>query len=220
MKKVHISKLAGKPLLAYLAEEGCRIDLVSGSTTAAENIRTHADLYCCDLGDHIFFGDPSLVKNHYPQDVRYNAACTGKYFIHNLKYTDPALLREAEAAGLEMVDVSQGYAKCNTLAVDEDSIITSDAGIAKEAEKHGMDVLKIGPGHIVLEPYDYGFIGGASGTLVSADKRNRTVFFNGNVTAHPDFKKMERFILQRGCSMKYFRDYPLTDIGSAVIEEI
>lgn len=47
--------------------------------------------------------------------------------IHNFKISDPAI------SGFEQVDVRQGYAKCCTCVVDEGSIITSDAGIAKAA---------------------------------------------------------------------------------------
>ena len=75
-------------------------------------------------------------------------------------------------------------------------------------------------GHILLPSYDYGFIGGAAGRLADREGTSGTIVFNGNVAAHPDFRAMESFILHHDYSLKYFRSYPLTDIGGVIIESL
>lgn len=220
MKKAHLSKLAGRPLQDYLQENGYQLCPVAGSSTAPAAIRTHADLYFCSLGERLFCGDPARVGGVYPEDVCYNAACTGKYFIHNPKYTAPELQEAAHKAGLQCIAVEQGYAGCSTLVVDPNAIITADRGIAAAAEQHGLDVLLIRRGHILLPSYDYGFIGGAAGRLADRGGTSGTIVFNGNVAAHPDFRAMESFILHHDYSLKYFRSYPLTDIGGVIIESL
>ena len=46
--------------------------------------------------------------------------------------------------------MAQGYAKCSCVVVDEDSIITSDRGIWREAVNAGMDVLLIEKSQVIL----------------------------------------------------------------------
>ena len=106
------------------------------------------------------------------------------------------------------VNVRQGYAKCSTVIVDEDSIITYDRGLGQRCIEAGMDVLFVSPGHVLLEGYESGFLGGASGRI------GDTVYFNGDLTEHPDFQAIKDFIEERGLSSKWFPDWPLTDIGT------
>lgn len=183
-------------------------------------IAGHPDIQMCRLGCYddspVFMPKQSsldALSGDYPKDVPFNAACTGKFFIHNLSYTDPELLaaaREyANLNGLSLIciDVKQGYAKCSCVVVDEDSIITYDAGIAKACTEAGMNVLLVSPGHVELAGYDTGFIGGATGRI------GNTIVFCGDITAHPDGAKIIEWIKARGLECKYF-DFPLTDIGS------
>ncbi len=73
-----------------------------------------------------------------------------------------------------------------------------------------IDILEIEKGHVALEGFDYGFIGGASGDVDSI------IYFNGNLLAHPDHKKIIEFITAHGKEVRYFEDYELTDIGSII----
>ena len=170
----------------------------------------HPDLLLCKLGVSdaapLFRGDPARLSPVYPGDVLYNACCTGRYFIHNLKYTAPELL--AAAGGSLPVQVPQGYAKCSIVCVDETSIITYDAGITKACLAAGLNVLQITPGHVRLPGYPTGFLGGAGGRV------GREILFNGDLSAHPDCAAIRDFIESRGLSCVHFPDYPLTDVGS------
>lgn len=178
-------------------------------------VADHPDMFMCKLGISddstlVRYSPESALAPEYPQDIAYNAACTGKFFIHSLRYTAPELLSAAEELGMVMVDVRQGYAKCSTVIVDEEAVITYDRGIEKACAKAGLEVLLVQPGHVLLPGYDTGFIGGASGRV------GDTVYFNGDLTEHPDHAKITGFIEDRGLQAKWFEDWPLTDIGSII----
>lgn len=169
----------------------------------------------CKLGiddaSPICFADTEELGILYPHDVPYNAACTGRFFIHDLKLTSPRLLAKARVLGMFLIDTKQGYAKCSTVIVDESSIITYDRGLAAACGKsNGPDVLLVEPGHIRLDGYKTGFIGGTSGRV------GDTVIFNGDLTAHPDFERIRDFIEGRDLKCVWFGGYPLTDIGSII----
>lgn len=187
---------------------GFELELVFPMAEIDEAIACHPDIYMCHLGKTVYLGDSSKLTHDYPGHAIYNGCSTGKYFIHNLKITDNKLLEEVKAMGLIPIHVAQGYAKCSCIVVDENSIITADMGIAKAASSAGLDVLVIKPGQVALDGYPYGFIGGASG------KVENTILFNGDVSSHSDYLAIKDFIESRNLKLKYFEDYPLTDIGS------
>lgn len=208
--KVIVSADAYEELIVYLKN---RTDLIvyHGTDRVAEPVRKHADLIYCRLKDDIIFmGNDWLLKPEYPGDIIFNGCSTGKFFIHDLRYTDKQLLKSVDELGLIPVNVRQGYARCSIVPVDEDSIITYDRGIAKAAASAGMSVLTVEPGHVELPGYDTGFIGGTSGRV------GNEIVFNGDLSAHPDFEAIRDFITERGLGLKYFSDRPLRDIGSII----
>ena len=190
--------------------------------TVAAPIACHPDIRLCKLGTRdespIFHGNTKRLGFEYPDDVRYNACCTGRYFIHNLKYTAPELLHACHltVSGSEevltTVHVPQGYARCSIVPVTETAIITYDQGITKACRKAGLEVLLIRPGHVLLPGYPEGFIGGTCGRI------GNRILFNGDLSAHPDFEAIQTFIEGRGLSCVWFDSYPLTDIGSIILD--
>lgn len=210
MSTIYLSEMAHPLLIEYFKSKGYHIHIIENTDITYEPVSSHPDIYMCSLGLNkpIFFGCPEKIGKKYPHNIIYNAACTGKFFIHNLKYTDQQLLKAAD--GMVKINVSQGYSKCNILIVNETSIITSDAGIYN-ACRDQLDVLLISPGHIKLKNFDYGFIGGASGRIED------TIVFNGNLEKHPDYMKITDFITNRGLNILYFKEYQLEDIGSIIL---
>lgn len=211
-----IFQAAPAELRLWLESQGYTVIPVSPAPNVSTPIANHPDIQMCRLGCNdsspLFRAkttDLASLSGDYPGDVPFNAACTGRYFIHNTSYTDPKLMQEAVNAGMIIVDVRQGYTKCSCTIVDEGSIITYDAGICKACRNAGMDVLLIEPGHIRLDGYDTGFIGGTSGRV------GDTIVFNGDISAHPDGERIMDFIKSRGLECKYF-DYELSDIGSII----
>lgn len=222
---VYLSRLASPSLQRFLQSNGFQLKSLDVPVVYPE-ISTHADILLCQLGlwekAQIFHGDPEKLTRNYPGNIRYNAVCTGKYFIHNLQYTDPDLLAAAEAKAaadstiLTKIHVKQGYTRCSLLPVDDRSFITSDAGIAKTLADHDTDVLLIHPGHIHLPGFDYGFIGGTGGGLPLSGRRLLVV--NGNIETHPDHKKIATFLEDRDIDLYYSKDSPLMDIGSILAD--
>ncbi len=212
-RRIYISQSACRPLTEYLSGKG--LNLVFSREAVDSPIGCHPDILRCHLKDgKVFHGDSRLLGPVYPADCIYNACSTGRFFIHNLKITDPQLLAAADECELTPIHTSQGYARCSALPVDENSIITFDRGIARSCRDHGgPQVLLVRPGHILLPGYDCGFIGGTGGRV------GNEVVFNGDLSAHPDFGAIRDFISERGLGLVYFKDEPLTDIGS-VIEEV
>ena len=225
MKKIYLSELACSGLTEYLKSLGYSLIFMSGENTPVYNaIKTHADIHMCQLGlwenSELFLGNVSRLGTNYPGNIIYNAVCTGKYFIHNLKYTDPALMQRAQlhhakGAALTFVDVPQGYTRCCCLPVDDSSFITADHGIAKALAAHDVDILLIKQGHIALPGFDYGFIGGCCGHAID-DSGRRTIVFNGDLTEHPDCQRIIEFIESRGIKPVWFEGEPLMDIGSVL----
>lgn len=221
MSIIYLSVTANPLLTEYLHQQGHIIRTVGMSDITYAPVSSHPDIYMCSMGPGkpVYFGCPEKIGRKYPGNIIYNAACTGRFFMHNLKYTDPGLLEYAKNISsqaapdktLEIINVPQGYTKCNTLIVDENSIITSDVGIYNSCYGK-LDILLIEKGHILLRGFDYGFIGGASGRV------GDTIIFNGDLKQHPDHEKIAAFIENRDLKIKYFSEYPLEDIGS-IIEE-
>ncbi|MBR4020741.1 MAG: hypothetical protein IKI99_05455 [Firmicutes bacterium] len=215
MRKIYLAKDANKILQDYLTAKGCDLELVSSEGRVDPAIACHPDVFFCRLG---IGADAPLVRAAenelgcgYPAEAAFNGACTGRYFIHNLKMTNSRLLDAARAAGMELIHVSRGYAKCSTVIIDERSIITYDRGIARACSAFNeLDVLLVSPGYVVLPGYATGFIGGCSGRI------GDEVVFNGDLSAHPDFLRICDFIGSRGLKCTWFSQYPLTDIGSII----
>ena len=214
MKKVtYLSERAGAPLRDYLLSAGREIVTIKSEDVVDEGISDHPDIFLCKMGisddSPVYFAEKDNLGKDYPDDVSFNAACTGKYFIHNLSFTDGNLLAAAKSSGMTLIDVRQGYTKCSIVIVDEDAIITYDDGIVKACRPYPeLKVLKVSPGFVRLDGFDTGFIGGASGRV------GNEVIFNGDLFRHPDFESIARFIEDRGLKCRWFSEYPLTDIGS------
>lgn len=186
--------------------------------------RFHADMQLVKIGDEIitapmFYEYYSKLlpgkkiicgeKNpdgHYPACAAYNAAVTEKYAICNEKYTDRIILQRVRKAGLEIINVKQGYAKCS-LCLFPGGAITSDKGIYKKISSV-IDTLLIAPGSISLPGAEYGFIGGASGF---GDR----LYFTGSIEKHPAFHEIKSFLEYKNTE---FVSLPgeLTDYGTAL----
>ena len=217
MKSIYISHSADKKIIGYLSTYGCRLQTVPSGGRTYPAVDAHPDIYFCKMGvtrhPHIFKGDPREIGASYPENIRFNAVCLDKYFIHNIKNTSPALIREAQNLQLELINVKQGYTKCNCVVVDGHSIITSDQGIIGTLKKYpDIDVLPICQGFVSLDGFEYGFLGGASGRV------GDEIIFNGNLSAHPDYDSIGRFIASRNLQLKFFPEYPLTDVGSILTD--
>lgn len=234
-RNVYISADVDDRLAGWLTSEGYGVFRIRTEGIVSEPVSNHPDMFMCRMGiddsaeliicdqianqlsdNPISYGPAGNTTGYkhlgksYPEDIAYNAVCTGRYFIHNLRFTADELIKAADKSNMIKVNVKQGYAKCSTVIVDEKSVITYDQGLARACLKEGMEVLMVRPGYVVLPGYDSGFIGGASGRI------GDTVVFHGDLSAHPDFEQISSFIEARKLRLKWFEEWPLTDIGSII----
>lgn len=207
----------------YVQSKDYQVVKIKESKSTYKAIAKHPDIFSFSLGDKLiiapeitkFFNEDvkdkllwgkSEIKRQYPGNICYNVARVGSFAIHNTKYTDPVI---KENLNCQWIHVNQGYTKCNTLIVNDDSLVTSDRSIYKETTKEGLNCLLIRPEHIVLKGLDYGFIGGAS------VKIDNEIIFYGDISKHPDYPQIKEFIENRNLKIRFF-EFPLEDIGSGV----
>lgn len=230
MSCVFISEDANDLLKAYLSNTGNKVIEIRKTDSVYEAVSSHVDIYLCNIENFLVVAKEQIVfikeklndmnikyrignsvlGYKYPGNIIYNGACVGRHFIHNLKYTDKILLKMIEEKGYNVINVLQGYSKCNMVVVDYNSVITSDKGLEKELKKYKIEVLLIRQGYVRLKGFDYGFLGGASGRV------GDTIVFNGDLKQHPDYLKIKEFIESKGLKIVSFKEYPLEDIGSII----
>ncbi len=155
-------------------------------------------------------GEKELCRN-YPDDIAYNVGRLNNYAIHNFKYTDEKLKWYLKKEGIELIDVKQGYSKCSLAVIDEESGMTSDKIIFELLSKKGLDILFIESGHISLEGYNYGFIGGCTGSY-----SKKQVFLTGKLSKHPDSEKILCFFNKRIVEIIYLSDDEIVDLGTII----
>ena len=190
--------------------------------------RYHADMQALKINDKLFVNAncKALIKSlgkhnisfinckgigtKYPENVALNAAFIGNKLLCKESALHPIVKDYCKNESIEIINVNQGYAKCSTLTVDENSIITDDESIAKASVKMGIDVLKIEKGDIYLDSNNYGFIGGAGAVI--GDK----AYFFGDINCHRNADEIKTFIKKRKINIICTGTYKLTDIGGVI----
>lgn len=216
-----ISDSAPEALVEYFEFKGFNVILFEKMDKPHEAVSNHPDMFM--FYDDILFLEKDvtqslsenavkseLIGNEYPSDIKYNICKVGNKIICKYEYISSDIIKHFKERKYKILNVNQGYAKCSTCIVDDDSIITADKSISKICIDNDIDVLLIEPGHIILKKFNYGFIGGAS---VMFDD---IVFFNGDITEHPDYDAINSFIKSKNKKIEYM-NYPLEDLGSFII---
>ena len=220
---IYISGITYKEISDMLAAEGFKLCVLSPSQAVSQSISMHPDIFMCKLGTSpktpVFKGNEGLLGPEYPADVLYNAVVTEKFMICNTRTVSPELVRAARELfpDLVIIDVKQGYTKCNVIPVDTCHFITEDEGISRALRKaegpdgsSGPEVLLISPGHVLLPGYKRGFIGGCCG------RAGDDIWFNGDISTHPDFESISEMITRCGLGIRYVPGKPIFDIGSII----
>jgi len=151
-----------------------------------------------------------LVRN-YPGNIAYNILRVGNLAFHNIKYTDPGLLKALEEEKVKLINVKQGYTKCSVCILDSKTVITSDRKLSEAAGANGIESFLIEPGGIELKGFDYGFIGGASGLL--DEKR---IAFTGRLDSLEKSGELTTFLNSRGFSAVNLSEGKMVDYGSVI----
>ena len=197
------------------------------------SVSSHPDIYFFQLDHNILIHAPAvpedllqglkkngmdLIKGEsdpgsaYPETARYNAVRVGRMVFHDLRCTDPAILKKARETGLRTIHVAQGYTRCSVLLLNDRALMTSDRGIARAAVELGIEVLLIAPGHISLPGERHGFIGGA-GCRLPGD----SVVLLGDIAHHPDAVRIKGFFEEQGVNLISLPGLTLYDAGGLMI---
>ncbi len=231
MKKTVIANGLSDTAKTKLKQQGTDVIETAPNSAVCEKISLHADVSFLFDGENTLFiasemaeykemfrnvvSDviiiPEKLGKEYPRDVLLNCVILGRKLICNVDTVSPTVLKYFTEKGFSVVNVKQGYTKCSVLPVSYNAIITDDPSIAKACTSHGIDVLTVLKGSVILDGFDYGFIGGASGRI-SED----TVAFCGNIDSHPDSDKIKRFLDKYGLKPLSLDDNGLYDIGSII----
>ncbi len=161
--------------------------------------------YLKDFPETIIIDKP--VGSEYPFDVPLNCVCIGSNLFCNKYTVSRVILTYYKDLNYNIIHVNQGYTKCSVVPLG-DSLITDDDSIAIAAEKNSISCLKVSKGNVSLKGFSYGFIGGAAGVCYN------TVYWNGDITLHPECDKLLDFISLHGFRSVNLTDVDLNDIGS------
>jgi len=149
------------------------------------------------------------VGSSYPQTAIYNAVLTEQYLIHNLKFTETAI--KAINPNVRQLDVSQGYCRCNLLALPNNTFITSDKGILNVLHNEGLKTLYINPENITLDGFSNGFFGGCCGIS------NKYLFMNGSLNYFNEKSDIEQFANNAKLEIIELSNRKSEDIGSILV---
>lgn len=156
----------------------------------------------------IIKGSVELQKD-YPKDVTYNITIMGDFVFLNAASNQTEIFKTYIGSNKKILNVKQGYTKCNICIVGSEALITSDTGIYKAALASGIDALKIDSGYIELKGMSCGFIGGASG-LIAPD----ILAVNGDIKTHPNANDITAFCKNHGVNIIPLKKGVLEDVGS------
>lgn len=152
----------------------------------------------------------SSLGETYPENIALNCISTGSTLIHNLKYTDEQI--KTLCKNKKLINIKQGYSKCSCAIVNNSAFITSDIGIYNVLKSCSYDVLLLPAGDIVLEDFDYGFIGGTCG-LISKD----TMAFLGDINQYKYGDQVKEFLDSHNVNIISLNDGKLVDRGGLFI---
>ena len=178
----------------------------------ASYVFSDLSLLCRGTGVRFTFTADEVAPT-YPGDVGLNALEIGGKLFCRTDSASELMLRSAKAQGLEIVNVKQGYPACTVLKLNEEAAITSDKGMARVLEEHGIRVTVIEPGDISLPPHEYGFIGGAG--EVDGDR----LYLFGDPSTHRDGEKIVKAAEAEGLRVIALSSAPLCDLGGILFVE-
>lgn len=203
--------------------------LSTEADTKDKSINSHPDLQIHFISDETAVAAPSVYEYYrhilpdyiniksgisdigftYPQNCAYNIVRLGKTVLCNIEFAEKTILDYYHKVGYRIINVKQGYTKCNVCPVSDKIFITEDCGIYKTVCKAAKDikVYLITPGSVRLDGFEYGFIGGAAG------KYNDSIIFCGSFSANNELKNI---INETGIKTIALAEDTLYDFGSII----
>ncbi len=225
--KAIVSSEISKESECTLNSFGVELVKIPKSDKLYDAIKSHPDIRLCHLGNSNIVAEPdikelieqnfpstnictgNMISGIYPGDIAYNTAIMGEFVICNKHYTDENILKYAKERRMTVIDVRQGYAKCNMAIIDKNAVITSDKGIYDALNFFPIDVLITEDNSIKLKNLNHGFLGGASGKI-APDK----LLINGNINYHKNKDEIIKFASKYNVEIISLNKGQIEDIGS------
>lgn len=229
--KAVICGYAGDDFINYTKYLGIEVLSTKPNKCFDKRVSTHADLSIFHLGGNkiILHNQPELsvkLKNlgmevteinssarnvQYPYDCILNCFILGQNIFAKDSITDKNISVYATEHSLSFANIKQGYAKCSTIPLDDNSFITDDISIYKKGKELGYSCILISKGDVKLDGFEYGFIGGCAFKL----SKDKLAFF-GDITKHRDYERIYDFVTSKGIKIEYLAEHDLYDVGSAI----
>lgn len=216
-------------IIGELKKLGIRACCCPELKNVAGTERLHADMCLYHMGENelfcsgdvigeceTFFSGEGLLLHKTLQPVTaqkpgLNVCALGNRIIYDPKCIDESLFGQLLTRGFFMIPTKQRYTRCSMAVVSENAVMTSDPGLYTLCRNNHIDVLRIRPGGIELEGYEYGFIGGCC-SLLAPD----ILAFSGSVEKHPDFPDIRSFCRCHKVFPVSLSDNNLYDIGGII----
>jgi len=177
---------------------------------AAPNVYDYYRNVLGSLGIKVIKGGKTLSRN-YPEDIAYNVARIGRYALHNTKHTDQVLKYYLEEAGIQFINVNQGYTKCSIAPVSDNKALTSDFLIHEKLISYNIDCMYIDPKVVYLKGYNNGFIGGCTGLINEKIFLSTGKIFDENISV-----SLREFIQSSGYIYDEASKQQITDLGTLI----
>ncbi len=149
-------------------------------------VASHADMLICKIDKTVFCYHDYYLENKetftkieengytlcfvskkcdkkYPNDVALNALVIGKRIFCKKEHIAKEIIEYANSNSFQIIDINQGYSACSTMVLNENTAITGDKGVEEALLSHGIRTAFVDTTKIILNGYNCGFIGGASG---------------------------------------------------------
>ncbi len=142
-----------------------------------------------------------FLEKKYPKDILLNISRVGSYYFYKEDCIDTNLNNELRKEIIP-VTVSQGYAKCSSMIIKDNTVITTDLKLHKKYKGLNLNSYLLPPKDINLPGYSTGFIGGTCGNIGKDE-----LIFYGNLEKYKYYDKLKEILDYE--NIKYY--YPKTD---------
>lgn len=218
MPHAAIEALSDYAVAVPLSTQGITDDILSG----------HPDVFACDALGIVAPNMPPSVRERLTREgvayvsgslqvgagkynnAHYNAVVSEHYLLHHIACTDDSILAMCSKPGLprQCINVRQSFVRCTTIALRQDSFITSDEGVYKQLCSCKVQALYVDGKRILLPGARYGFIGGCMG--IYGDE----LFLTGSLKYLEQGDMLAGYIRNMGYHIVELYDGPLFDGGS------
>lgn len=152
------------------------------------------------------------ICSGYPEDCLLNIAKVGdKHFMTKFQFEKLNCTVDFSFP----IFTKQGYSKCSICILNDEAILTGDAGIHRIAVNNGMRSYLLDDSEIMLDGYKKGFWGGCSGLI-----GNNKLFFNGDIEKNSNYQKLTDILAKEKIEPIYHKEIPLCDNGSIILLDI